>query len=153
MKFISACLTVFILTACSQAKVTPENATKATTAIAGGMVGSTLSAGSGQTISMIGGALLATHIMEQLTQKLDRKDKEYLYDAQLKAFTSNIGEPVYWKNLHTGNRGILTATSENYSRSGQLCREFKHQIFMNWRNVSTTGAACKINNENWRIVR
>ena len=145
-----ACLT---LSACSSMKVTPKQATQTTASIAGGFAGSTFSAGTGQTISIIGGALLAKHIVEQLTEKLDTQDKNMLYTAQQSAFSSNIGEPVYWKNLSSGNRGIITATSENYSQSGQLCREFKHQIFINWRNVKTTGAACKLEDNNWRIVR
>lgn len=123
-----------------------------TGAVLGGLVGSKVGKGSGQLVGVGVGTLLGALVGSEIGQSLDKADLAYANRAQQNAYSSPVGEPISWNNPESGNYGTITPTREGTSTSGRYCREFTQTIYVEGRQQTGYGTACKNPDGSWQIV-
>lgn len=123
-----------------------------TGAVLGGVIGSHVGKGSGQLVGVGIGTLLGALVGSEIGQSLDRADMMYANRAQQTAYAAPVGETVTWNNPDSGNYGTITPTREGQSTSGRYCREFTQTIYVDGRQQTGYGTACRNPDNTWQIV-
>jgi surface antigen len=125
----------------------------ATGAILGGYLGSKVGDGSGQLVAVGVGALLGTLLGSELGASLDKADLAYAQQATNRAYTAPVGQTISWNNPDSGNSGTITPTREGVSNTtGRTCREYMQTIYVDGRQQTGVGQACKNSDGTWAIV-
>ena len=156
-------ISAFALTACTQGVGLNSGSTTgmgnkqmiggATGAILGGVLGSKVGKGSGQLVGVGVGALLGTLIGSELGASLDKADLAYAEQATNRAYEAPVGQSISWNNPDSGNSGTITPTREGVSNtSGRVCREYTQTIYVDGRQQTGIGQACKNADGTWAVV-
>ena len=151
------------LTACTQGVGVGQGSTTglgnkqmiggATGAILGGVLGSKVGKGSGQLVGVGVGALLGTLLGSELGASMDKADMMYAEQATSRAYTAPVGQTISWNNPDNGHSGTITPTREGVSNtSGRTCREYTQTIYVDGRQQTGVGQACKNSDGTWAIV-
>lgn len=119
----------------------------------GGLAGSQFGKGRGQLAAVTAGALIGAMLGSETGASLDRADEAYLNRAQTAAHAAPVGEPIVWSNPSSGNTGTVVATREGTAQaSGQLCREYRHTVYVGGRAQDAYGVACREEDGSWTLV-
>jgi surface antigen len=122
-------------------------------AIGGGIIGSNVGKGKGQTAATIGGALLGAMAGGSIGESLDRADMMYLNNSTQGALEgTTTGTVSRWINPDSGNSGTVTPTRTFQNSTGQYCREFSQAIVVGGQTQNAFGTACRQNDGSWKIV-
>lgn len=122
-------------------------------AVLGGLAGSQIGGGSGRLWATGAGALLGALAGSEIGMSLDRADRMYMGDAQSKAYSAPIGEPIVWNNPESGNHGTYVATREGTNKTtGRYCREYQQTVYVGGKQESAYGTACQQPDGSWEIV-
>lgn len=125
----------------------------ATGAILGGLAGSQFGKGNGQLVGVGVGALLGTLIGSEVGASLDKADMMYAQQATNRAYTAPVGQAISWNNPDTGHSGTITPTREGVNNTtGRTCREYTQTIYVDGRQQTGVGQACKNSDGTWAIV-
>ncbi len=159
MKFLGklcAGTAIFVmLTGCltnESGEVSKQNLVGLTGAVAGGVLGSKIGKGSGNTAAIIGGAILGGLMGTEVGKSLDKNDVMYHRRTQSDALEHNrVGTTSSWKNPDTGASGSITPT-RTYESNGRYCREFNQWIQVDGKNVRGHGTACREEDNSWEIM-
>lgn len=151
---MSATLAAFVLAGCVSNPATnpKQNAGTLIGAGLGGLLGSQMGRGDGQLVGVAVGALAGAMIGGSIGESLDRADRAYLADAQAEALAAPVGRRITWRNPDSGNSGSVTPTRDGYDRiTGDYCREYETAIFVDGREETGYGTACRQPDGTWEI--
>jgi surface antigen len=121
-------------------------------AVAGGLLGSQIGSGSGRLWATGAGVLLGALAGSEIGSSLDNADRAAAMQAQQRAYSAPIGETVTWNNPNSGHSGSYTPVRDGYSSSGRYCREYNQTIYIDGRQESAHGTACRQPDGTWEIV-
>lgn len=121
-------------------------------AVLGGLAGSQIGDGKGRLIATGVGTLAGLFLGSEIGKSLDRADMAYANRAATTAHTAPIGQQISWNNPESGNYGYVTPVNDGYTQSGQYCREYKQTIYVDGRQETGYGTACKQSDGTWQIV-
>lgn len=122
-------------------------------AVIGGVLGSQVGSGSGQSWAIGAGVLLGALAGNEVGLSLDRADRAYMAQAQTQALSAPAGETVTWNNPDSENHGSYKVVREGTSNLGNHCREFQQDIVVSGERQRGYGAACQQPDGSWRIVQ
>lgn len=124
-----------------------------TGAVAGGVIGSNIGKGSGNTAAIIGGTILGGLLGSEIGKSLDKADVAHARRTQQSALETNrSGTTSTWKNPDTGASGTVTP-SRAFERDGRQCREFTQTVSIGGKTEKAYGTACRQSDGSWQIVQ
>ena len=95
------------------------------------------------------GALVGTEV----GRSLDKADLAYANQANARAQTGPVGQPIQWNNPQTGNYGTITPVRDGTdTRTGAYCREFQQTVTIGGKTESAYGTACRQPDGTWKVV-
>jgi len=122
-------------------------------AAAGGFIGSQMGGrgGGGMAATAIG-TLLGAYIGNSIGRQLDEDDRRRMREAEMRAYTAPLNEPIRWNNPNNGNSGYITPIRDGHTSSGSYCREFQSEVVVGGERQNAHGTACREPDGSWRIV-
>lgn len=123
-------------------------------AVVGGLAGSQIGGGTGQLVAVGVGTLLGAWAGSEIGASLDRADQAYANQAAQRAFEySPSGSSTSWRNPDSGNYGTVMPTGGvSYQSDGQPCRPYSQTIYVDGRQETATGTACRRSDNTWHVV-
>jgi len=119
----------------------------------GALAGSQFGSGRGQLVAVALGALGGAYLGNSIGQSLDRADQAYARQADVRAQTAPLGEPVMWRNPDSGNYGSVVATREGANTAtGQYCREYQKTVTVGGKTEQAYGTACRQPDGSWKLL-
>ncbi len=122
-------------------------------AAAGGFIGSQMGGrgGGGMAATAIG-TLLGAYIGNSIGRQLDENDRRRMREAEMRAYSSPLNEPIRWNNPDNGNSGYITPIRDGHRADGAYCREFQSEVTVGGEKQNAHGTACREPDGSWRIV-
>lgn len=121
-------------------------------AAVGGLVGSQFGWGSGRLAATAAGTLLGAYIGNSIGRQLDEADRVRMREAERRAYSAPLNQPIIWDNPNSGNSGSITPIRDGQSTTGRYCREFQSEVTVGGQKQSAHGTACREPDGSWRIV-
>ena len=154
LKRLSAVAVIAIsLSACQNA----QNAEKQTIgtlmgAGVGALLGAQIGGGKGKLAAVVIGTLGGAYLGSEIGKSLDAADRMYMEkNAQSTLEYSQVGVESSWKNPDSGHSGTFKPTRTYAATSGQSCREYESTIYIDGREETATGTACRQPDGSWKI--
>lgn len=120
---------------------------------AGAIAGAQFGSGSGRIAAAAVGTLLGALVGSEVGRSLDKADLAYANQANARAQTAPVGQPIQWNNPQTGNYGTITPMRDGTdTRTGAYCREFQQTVTIGGRTESAYGTACRQPDGTWKVV-
>ena len=113
-------------------------------AIAGGAIGNSLGHGNGG--ATVAGVIFGGLAGNAIAGDMDCNDRHYALTSYSAGFEGRIGERHDWRN--GDNYGSFTPVRE-YSRDGNICRDFRESSSRRGHDYARNGTACRHNDGNW----
>jgi len=119
----------------------------------GALAGSQIGGGKGQLAAVALGALGGAYLGSEIGKSLDAADKSMMQkNAQDSLEYAQTGTTTAWRNPDSGNSGTFTPTNTYQATSGQNCREFETTVYVDGKEETGTGRACRQADGTWKIV-
>lgn len=135
-----------------QTGVSKQTGGTALGAVLGGLAGAQFGKGRGQLVTTGLGVLVGALAGSEVGKSLDRADLNYMSQAQNRAYAAPIGQTINWNNPESGNYGSYTPLRDGRDNSGSYCREYQQTIYVDGRQETAKGTACKNADGTWRTV-
>jgi len=120
----------------------------------GALLGSQVGSGKGQMAAIAVGALAGAWAGSEVGKSLDKADRQYAQrTAQDSLEYAQVGQVKTWRNPDSGNSGTFTPTRTYTTAAGENCRDFETTIYVEGKQETGTGRACRRDDGTWRIVR
>lgn len=120
---------------------------------AGAIAGAQFGSGSGRIAAAAVGTLLGALVGSEVGRSLDKADLAYANQANSRAQTGPVGQPIQWNNPQTGNYGTITPVRDGTdTRTGAYCREFQQTVTIGGKTESAYGTACRQPDGTWKVV-
>lgn len=120
---------------------------------AGAIAGAQFGSGSGRIAAAAVGTLLGALVGSEVGRSLDKADLAYANQANSRAQTAPVGQPIQWNNPQTGNYGTITPVRDGTdTRTGAYCREFQQTVTIGGKTESAYGTACRQPDGTWKVV-
>jgi surface antigen len=116
--------------------------------VGGGVIGSQFGSGTGKTAVTILGAILGAGVGGHIGGQLDQADKVKMSQA---LEYNNDGQTLPWRNESSGRQYDMTPTRTYKVASGDYCREFSQRIYVEGREQTAYGNACRQPDGTWKI--
>jgi surface antigen len=130
-----------------------QNAGALLGAVAGGLLGGSVTHGSGQAVAVGAGAFLGAVAGSEIGRSLDQTDRLYMARTQQSAFeTARSGQTITWVNPDTGHGGAITPKPAYQQGNGEYCREYTQKITVGGRTETGYGTACRQPDGSWKII-
>ena len=156
MKIIPATgLAVLLLAGCADM----ENKQKQTLgtifgAGVGALAGSQIGSGKGQLAAVAIGTLAGAWAGSEVGKSLDKADKLYAQrTAQDSLEYNKTSQSSTWRNPDSGHSGTFKPTSTYQTAAGANCREFETTIYVDGRDETAVGRACRQPDGTWKIIQ
>ena len=121
-------------------------------AVAGGIIGNQFGKGGGKVASTLAGAVVGGIVGNEIGRSLDQRDRELARQAEYDAWeTGPPRQPVRWRNASNGRYGEVIP-EEYYERGGSRCRNFLHRVYIEGREQTMRGTACRNPDGTWTQV-
>ena len=119
----------------------------------GALTGSQIGGGKGKLMSVAIGALAGAWFGGEIGKSLDKADRAYMRSSTQEGLEyGKIGSKTRWSNPDSGNSGVIKPTRTYQQANGQDCREFEQTVFVNQKQETATGRACRDSDGTWKIV-
>ena len=119
----------------------------------GALTGSQVGSGKGQLAAVAIGALAGAWMGGELGKSLDKADKAYMQRTTQDSLEyAKAGATSTWRNPDSGNSGTITPTQTYRKASGENCRTFEQAIYVDGKEETATGRACRQPDGTWKIV-
>jgi surface antigen len=119
----------------------------------GGLIGAGVGSGKGQLAAVAIGVLAGTYFGSEVGKSLDNADKAHMdKNAKDGLEYSKSGTTTAWRNPDSGNSGTFTPTKTYQSSIGDNCREFETTIFVEGKEETATGQACRQEDGTWKVI-
>lgn len=149
---VGAFLAITLLVGCNTTGGTKQTVGTLGGAVAGGLLGSMVGGGSGRLVAVGLGAVLGGFVGGEIGASLDNADKAMAHQTAQSAFeTAPTGTSSSWNNPDSGHSGNITPTA-TYQESGQPCRDYSQTIYVDGKQETAVGKACRNNDGTWAIV-
>lgn len=120
----------------------------------GALAGSQIGSGKGQLAAVAIGALAGAWAGSEVGKSLDRADRLYAQrNAQDTLENKPTGQTSTWRNPDSGHSGTFTPTRTYQTVEGQNCREFETTIYVDGKQETGKGRACRQRDGTWQIVQ
>ncbi len=120
----------------------------------GALIGSQVGSGKGKLAAVAVGALAGAWAGSEVGASLDRADKIYAQrNAQDSLEYNQTGQGKGWKNPDSGHSGTFTPTRTYKTAAGENCRDFETTIYVDGKQETGTGRACRQADGTWQIIR
>ena len=121
-------------------------------AITGGIIGNQFGKGGGKVASTLAGAVVGGIVGNEIGRSLDQRDRELARQAEYDALGAGPPrQPVRWRNPSNGRYGEVIA-EDYYDRGGSRCRNFLHRVYIDGREQTMRGTACRNPDGTWTQV-
>jgi surface antigen len=117
----------------------------------GGLVGSQFGHGGGRLAMTAIGTLAGAAIGSNIGKQLDDNDRRRMREAEARAYTAPINEPIVWNNPDNGHSGTVKPVRDGH-RGDEYCREFESDIAVGGKHEKGYGTACQQPDGSWKIV-
>lgn len=146
-------LVALSLTACESAQNSPKQTVGTLLgAGVGALVGSQLGGGKGQMAAIVIGTLGGAYLGSEVGKSLDAADRLIMErNAQDTLEYSKVGSSTAWNNPDSGNSGTFKPTRTYAATATETCREFESTIYVDGREETATGTACRQPDGTWKI--
>jgi len=119
----------------------------------GGLIGAGVGGGKGQLAAVAIGVLAGSYFGSEVGKSLDKADKAYMDKNATEGLEySKTGATTAWKNPDSGNSGNFTPTKTYQNSVGNNCREFETAIYVEGKEETATGQACRQEDGTWKII-
>ena len=119
----------------------------------GALIGSQVGGGKGQLAAVVIGTLGGAYLGSEIGKSLDQADRMYMErNAQDTLEYSKVGAMSSWKNPDSGHSGTFKPTRTYAATSGENCREYESTIYIDGREETATGTACRQPDGSWKIT-
>lgn len=119
----------------------------------GALIGAQLGGGKGKLAAVAVGALAGAWAGSEIGSSLDKADRIYAQrTAQDSLEYSQVGQNTTWRNPDSGNSGTFTPTRTYKTADGKNCRAFETTIYIDGKQETGTGQACRQPDGTWKIV-
>ena len=122
-------------------------------AVAGGAAGARFGAGEGKIGMAIAGTMLGAWAGREITARLTQQD---IYAAEQSTQqvldTYPDRQTGQWSNPNTGVYGTVTPVQTYRTAQGQDCRQYQQSVWIDGRNETANGTACRQPDGSWRII-
>lgn len=155
MKMSVAALVAVPLVACQTTQDNPKQ-TMGTLLGAGlgALAGSQIGSGKGKLAAVAVGALAGAWAGSEIGASLDKADKLYAQrNAQNSLEYNQTGQTAGWKNPDSGHSGTFTPTQTYRTADGTNCRNFETTIYVDGKQETGQGRACRRADGTWQIVQ
>jgi surface antigen len=115
-------------------------------AVAGGLLGN--AAGRGNGGAVVGGVILGGLMGNAIASNMNCDDRRVAMSSYSQGFNGRVGQRHNWRNKDGRSYGSFTPTRE-FSRDGNICRDFKEAGSSNRHAYNRTGTACRHDDGNW----
>jgi len=120
----------------------------------GALAGSQIGGGKGKLAAVAVGALAGAWAGSEIGASLDKADKMYAQrNAQDGLEYNQSGQTKAWRNPDTGHSGTITPTRTVKTADGQNCRDFETAIYVDGKQETGSGRACRRADGTWQIVQ
>jgi surface antigen len=120
----------------------------------GALIGSQVGSGKGQMAAIAIGALAGAWGGGEIGKSLDKADRAYAErTAQDGLEYAQVGQAQAWRNPDSGNSGTFTPTKTYQTTDGRNCRQFETTIYVDGKQETGTGRACRRSDGTWQIVQ
>ena len=120
----------------------------------GALLGSQVGSGKGQMAAIAVGTLAGAWAGSEIGASLDKADRAYAQrTAQDSLEYAQAGQARAWRNPDSGNSGTFTPTRTYTAATGENCREFETTIYVDGKQETGTGRACRRSDGTWHIVQ
>lgn len=152
-KTITAAAMVLSLAACENMGGPKQTGGTLIGAGAGAALGSQFGKGSGQLVGVAAGTLLGALLGSEVGRSLDKADLAYANQANARARSAPIGQPIQWNNPQSGNSGTVTPVRDGTdTATGAYCREFQQTVTIGGKTQQAYGTACRQPDGTWKVV-
>jgi len=146
-------LIVVLLAACAEDRGTKQTIGTLGGAAVGGLLGAQIGGGTGKLAAVAIGSLAGAFLGSEIGKSLDRADRAYMErNAQSSLENNRSGTTSSWRNPDSGHSGTFTPTNTYQVAEGQYCREYESTIFVDGKEETAVGRACRQPDGTWRIV-
>lgn len=114
----------------------------------GGLLGAQVGSGSGQIAAAVAGGLLGAYIGGNVGRTMDEVDRGRAYNAMERNPT---GQASSWQNPDSGNTYSVTPT-RTYDNEGRPCRDYVSDAWIDGKQETVTGTACRQADGTWRAI-
>ncbi len=119
----------------------------------GGLLGANVGGGKGKLAAVAIGVLAGAYFGSEVGKSLDSADKAYMdKNAKDGLEYSKTGTATAWQNPDSGNSGTFTPTSTYQTSAGDNCREFETTIYVEGKEETATGKACRQDDGTWKVI-
>jgi surface antigen len=141
-----------MLAACNNSgEVSKQTLVGVVGAVGGGVIGSKVGKGLGNTAAIIGGTLIGGLLGSEIGKSLDKADITYHGATQVQALENNrSGISSSWNNPDSGAHGSFTPT-KTYRSSNGYCREFTQTVSVGGQTQKAYGTACRQPDGSWQM--
>lgn len=148
-----AVLVALTLTACESSQNAPKQTVGTLLgAGVGALIGSQVGGGKGQLAAVVIGTLGGAYLGSEVGKSLDSADRLIMErNAQDTLEYSKVGSPTAWNNPDSGNSGTFKPTRTYVATGNEACREFESTIYVDGREETATGTACRQADGTWKI--
>ncbi len=148
-------LCVLLLAGCADMENNPKQTLGAIGGAGiGALIGSQIGGGKGQLAAVAIGTLAGAWAGSEIGKSLDKADKLY---AQRTAQDSLDYNKTYqsstWRNPDSGNSGTFTPTRTYQTADGVYCRDYETTIYVDGRDETAVGRACRQPDGTWKIIQ
>lgn len=116
-------------------------------AVGGGVLGSQFGKGSGKTAMTIVGALAGAGLGGYIGNQMDENDR---LRANQSLETMPDNRATTWRNPNTGQGYTVTPTKTYQADSGQYCREYSTTAYIDGKEQTVYGRACRQPDGTWQ---
>lgn len=128
---------------------TKEDTGKVVGGVLGGVLGSQVGSGSGQTAATIVGAIAGVYIGGSIGKSMDDTDR---LKAQHALEHNPTHHPSTWQNPDSGRQYTVTPTRTYTASTGEPCREFTTEAYIDGKPETVYGTACRQPDGTWKAV-
>jgi surface antigen len=118
----------------------------------GGLVGSQFGHGDTRLAMTAMGTLAGAAIGSNIGKQLDDNDRRRMREAEARAYTAPLKEPIVWNNPDNGHSGTVIPLRDGHRQDGSYCREFESDIVVGGKHEHGYGTACQQPDGSWKII-
>jgi surface antigen len=118
-------------------------------AVAGGIIGNQFGSGSGRALATAAGIVIGGVLGSEIGRDMDEADRRAAQNAEYRAL--EYDEESRWRNEKSGHYGSISPR-RSYKRSGRVCREYEHRVYIEDEPEILVGTACREPDGSWKSV-
>lgn len=149
---VTAIVIVASLGACADTSHQKQTMGTVAGGVLGGVLGSGIGQGKGKTAGIIAGVLIGGLMGGEIGKSMDETDRALAErTAQNTLENTPTGTSSTWSNPDNGHRGTVTPTRTYRTADNQDCRTYETTVFIDGREETATGVACRQPDGTWKV--